>query len=104
MIVRRATLTAVVLGLAVATSGCSTVTGAVDRINPFKPKEVKDEAADGRRISVIAFDEKVAVADGLNGVDFFIPPAAPQPDWTLPGGPTEVAVENVERSRVGHRW
>jgi outer membrane protein assembly factor BamB len=96
MIVRRATLTAVVLGLAVATSGCSTVTGAVDRINPFKPKEVKDEAADGRRISVIAFDEKVAVADGLNGVDFFIPPAAPQPDWTLPGGPTEVAVENVE--------
>lgn len=96
MTARRATLTAVVFGLAVAAAGCSTVSGTVDRLNPFKPKEVKDEAADGRRISVIAFDEKVEQAEGLKGLDFYIPPAAPQPDWTVPGGPTEIAVENVD--------
>jgi hypothetical protein len=63
MIASRGFLTAVVLGLAVTTAGCSSVSGTVDRLNPFKPKDVKDEASDGRRISVIAFDEKVGAND-----------------------------------------
>lgn len=96
MIASRGILTALFIGVAAVSAGCSTVSGTVDRLNPFKGKEVKDEAADGRRISVIAFDEKVAVAEGLQGVDFFLPPAVAQPDWTLPGGPSEVLVEHVE--------
>ncbi|NBB17162.1 PQQ-binding-like beta-propeller repeat protein [Caulobacter sp. SLTY] len=96
MIASRGILTALFIGVAAVSAGCSTVSGTVDRLNPFKEKEVKDEAADGRRISVIAFDEKVTAAEGLQGVDFFLPAAVGQPDWTLPGGPTEVVVEHVE--------
>jgi outer membrane protein assembly factor BamB len=96
MIASRGILTALFIGVAAVAAGCSTVSGTVDRLNPFKEKEVKDEAADGRRISVIAFDEKVAVAEGLQGVDFFLPAAVGQPDWPLPGGPTEVVIEHVE--------
>ncbi len=96
MIASRGFLTAVVLGLAVTAAGCSTVSGTVDRLNPFKPKEVKDEAADGRRISVIAFDEKVVVTEALAGQDFFLPPAAPQADWAQPGGPIDVTIEHIE--------
>ena len=96
MIASRGFLTAVVLGLAVTAAGCSTVSGTVDRLNPFKPKDVKDEASDGRRISVIAFDEKVAVADELQGQDFFLPPAAALAEWPLPGGPADTLTENIE--------
>ncbi|MFN3859216.1 MAG: PQQ-binding-like beta-propeller repeat protein [Caulobacter sp.] len=79
------------LGAAVALSGCSTISN----LNPFGQKEQKETAADGRRISVIAFDAQVEVSEGLQGVDFFLPPAAPQPDWPLPGGPDSVVIENV---------
>jgi outer membrane protein assembly factor BamB len=96
MIQRRGLITAVALSFAVAASGCSTVSSAVDKINVFKPKEVKDTAADGRRISVIAFDEKVEAAEGLKGADFYIPPAVGQPDWTLPGGPIDVTIEHID--------
>jgi outer membrane protein assembly factor BamB len=96
MIASRGFLTAVVLGLAVTAAGCSTVSGTVDRLNPFKPKEVKDEAADGRRISVIAFDEKVAVSETLQGQDFFLPPAAALAEWPQPGGPPDTLTENIE--------
>lgn len=96
MIASRGFLTAVVLGLAVTTAGCSTVSGTVDRLNPFKPKDVKDEASDGRRISVIAFDEKVVVAEELAGQDFFLPPAAAVAEWPNPGGPVDVVTENIE--------
>ncbi|MDB5470966.1 MAG: dehydrogenase [Caulobacter sp.] len=96
MIASRGFLTAVVLGLAVSVAGCSTVSGTVDRLNPFKPKEVKDEASDGRRISVIAFDEKVVVAEDLAGQDFFLPPAAALAEWPQPGGPVDTLTENIE--------
>jgi outer membrane protein assembly factor BamB len=96
MIQRRGLLAAMVLSAALAVAGCSTLSGTVDKLNPFKPKEVKDTAADGRRISVIAFDEKVEAAEGLKGADFFLPPAVAQPDWPLPGGPADVVIENIE--------
>jgi len=96
MIQRRGILTAVLLSIALATSGCATANGTVDRLNPFKPKEVKDKASDGRRISVIAFDATISAAEGLKGVDFYLPPPVPQADWPLPGGPEETAIENVE--------
>lgn len=83
------------VGLALTAAGCSTVTSTVQNLNPFKPKEDKETAADGRRISVIAFDAQVEVAEGLQGIDFFLPPAVAQPDWPLPGGPESVVIENV---------
>ena len=95
MILRRGALTAAFLTLALAATGCSTLNGATENLNPFKPKEVKDTASDGRRISVIAFDETVSAAEGLKGVDFYLPSPLAQADWPLPGGPSEVAIENV---------
>lgn len=86
---------AVLLAMAVTVSGCSTVRGLGDRLNPFDKDEPQAVAGEGQRISIIAFDEKVAVADALKGQDFYLPPAAPQADWPVSGG-GEPTVEHVQ--------
>ena len=92
---------AVLIAGAMALGGCSTVGAVGDmagRLVPSfgkkdKPQEV---AGDGRRISIIAFDQRVEAAEALKGVEFFLPPALPQADWPQPGGLGEFNVENVE--------
>ncbi len=92
---------AVLVAGAMALGGCSTVSAVGDvagKLVPSfgkkdKPQEV---AGDGRRISIIAFDQRVEAAEALKGIEFFIPPALPQADWPQPGGLGEFNVENVE--------
>lgn len=92
---------AVMIAGAMALGGCSTVSAVGDAAGKLvpsfgkkpKPQEV---AGDGRRISIIAFDQRVTATDALKGVDFFLPPALPQSDWPQPGGLGESNVENVE--------
>lgn len=89
---RRQVLLALLLTAAVGASGCSTVS----RLNPFKgPAGPKETATEGQRISIIPADEVLEPAAALKGVDFALPPVAPQAEWPLPGGSPEQSVENV---------
>lgn len=89
---KRSLLLAAMLTAAVSVAGCSTLS----RVNPFHKKETnKTLATQGQRISVIAFDQKVEPAEALKGSDFFLPDAAVQADWPLPGGNAEQSVEHV---------
>ncbi len=89
---------AMVLALAVAVSGCSTMRSLGDRLNPFDNNKDGNEAVatEGKRISIIAFDETVSQSDALKGQDFFLPPAAPIGDWPLPGATPQQSVEHVQ--------
>lgn len=97
MSVKRIGGVAVLLAMSVAVSGCSTLGGIGSRLNPFdnKSDEPESVASEGQRISIIAFDEKVATADALKGQDFFLPPATAKTDWPVPGGTVEQSVEHV---------
>lgn len=79
---------------AMALAGCSTLAKVGD-LNPFKKDEAQEVATDGRRISVVAFDQRVEAAEALKGVDFTLPPAAPQANWPQPGGAPDTVIENV---------
>jgi len=83
---------------ALVLSGCSTmgaVGDAAGRLNPFKKDEPKEVAGDGRRISIIAFDQRVEAAEGLKGADFYLPAASDVPNWPQPGGAPDLKVDNV---------
>jgi outer membrane protein assembly factor BamB len=79
-------------------AACSTVGSAVGRLNPFGGGDDGPEAqaAEGRRISVVAFDQTVTAAEALAGVDFALPEAQPLADWPLPGGTAEQSVEHIQ--------
>ncbi|CAN5577081.1 PQQ-like beta-propeller repeat protein [soil metagenome] len=92
MTLRSRTGLALLLTAALAASGCSTIS----RLNPFPKKEAPGEvASEGERIAIIAFDQKVEVAEGLKGADFFLPDPAPVTEWTMPGGTLENSVGHV---------
>ncbi|WP_304167980.1 PQQ-like beta-propeller repeat protein [Phenylobacterium aquaticum] len=93
MTLRRNGLLALMLTVAVAASGCSTV----GKINPFHKKDTgpKEVASVGQRVAVQAFDDKIEVAEGLKGADFFLPEPQPVTQWALPGGTPEQSVEHV---------
>ncbi len=56
------------LALAATLGGCGTVGRAIDRVTPFDRDETPaTRAAAGQRISVIAFDQRVAVSEALQG-------------------------------------
>lgn len=92
--IRRAPL--VLAFAAVALSGCSTLSAIGDKIPFIGNKENSSIATAGNRVSVIAFDEKLATAEGLKGADFELPAPAARTDWPLPGGTPEQSVENTE--------
>ena len=86
----------VVAAAALALSACSTVS-KVGSLNPFHGKKRHEStAARGVRIPVIAPGEELKVSDALKGQDFFLPPAAPQSEWPLPGGNLAQSVEHVD--------
>lgn len=92
---------AVLIAGAMALGGCSTVSAVGDAAGKLVPSFAKKDkpqevAGDGRRISIIAFDQRVEAAEALKGADFFLPPALPQTEWPQPGGLGEQNVENVE--------
>jgi outer membrane protein assembly factor BamB len=86
------TLTVLALIAATGLTGCA----SISNLNPFKGgANNKVKATEGQRISIIAFDEKLAVADALKGVDFYLPDPVTRTDWPLPGGTQEQSVEHV---------
>ncbi|HEX5378116.1 MAG TPA: PQQ-binding-like beta-propeller repeat protein [Phenylobacterium sp.] len=91
---RRNGLLVLLLAVSVTASGCSTVS----RINPFHraDKEAKEVASEGKRIAIVAFDDKVEPAEGLKGADFFLPDPQPVTQWSLPGGTPEQSIEHVQ--------
>lgn len=86
---------AVLAASALALAGCSTLS-AVSDMNPFKKEEPKEVAGDGRRISIVAFDQKVETAESLKGLDFYLPVATATANWPQPGGDPAVKVDHVE--------
>ena len=72
--------------------------GTLRNVLPFGRGDDGPEttAAEGERISVIAFDQTVAPAEALKGATFTLPPPAPVPQWPLPGGTLEQSVEHAE--------
>lgn len=92
MTLRSRTGLALLLTAALTASGCSTLS----RLNPFPKDEAPGEvASEGERIAIIAFDQKVEVAEGLKGVDFFLPDPVALSEWTMPGGTLENSVAHV---------
>jgi outer membrane protein assembly factor BamB len=90
---RRIRLLTVLVVASLGVSACSTL----GRINPFHGKPGPQETASaGERISIVAADQKLEVAEALKGVDFALPAPAPIADWPLPGGTAEQSVENVD--------
>jgi outer membrane protein assembly factor BamB len=92
---------AVVLMAALVLTGCSTISNVgstVGKLNPFAPKKSQEasDASESQRISIVAFDQKVEPNENLKGQDFFLPAAAAQPEWPVPGGNAEQSVENVD--------
>jgi outer membrane protein assembly factor BamB len=80
--------------LALSVAGCSTVS----RLNPFDrgDKGPQARASEGKRVSVIAFDQTVSPAEALKGVEFQLPPPVQNTEWTQPGGNAEQAMEHVQ--------
>jgi outer membrane protein assembly factor BamB len=90
---RRIRLLTVLMVASLGVSACSTL----GRINPFHGKSGPQETASaGERISIVAADQKLEVAEALKGVDFALPAPTPIADWPLPGGTAEQSVENVD--------
>ena len=93
MIKSHAPRLAVLALLAAALGGC----GTVSRLNPFDNEQgPQARAAEGRRVSVIAFDQTLAPAEALKNVAFELPAPAPVADWPQPGGTPEQALEHVQ--------
>jgi len=80
---------------ALALSACATIS-KVGSISPFHGRKHASTASKGVRIPVIALNDQLKVADILKGQDFFLPPPAPQSEWSLPGGGLSQSVEHVD--------
>jgi outer membrane protein assembly factor BamB len=65
-------------------------------------KKPKERAAEGQRIPVLGAAEKIEVSPSLQGVDFSVPPPAPQTSWPLPGGDPEQSVEHLDAGQTLH--
>ena len=77
-------------------AGCSTVS----KINPFhKPDENKVKAAEGERIPLIAFNQKLEVSEALRGQSFYLPDPEPLTAWPQPFGTPDLWVENVAAAK-----
>ena len=93
MSTRRLSLVALVVALAATAGGCSTI----NRLNPFdRDKSPQEQASEGERISIVAADQQLEVAEGLKGADFYLPAPEARADWPLPGATPEQATGNIE--------
>jgi outer membrane protein assembly factor BamB len=79
------------LTLSLGLSGCA----SLSKLNPLtKDKGPKIVASQGERISIVAFEQKLAPSEGLKGTDFYIPPPQPVVNWPVGQGP-EAGVEHA---------
>ena len=78
--------------IGVSAAGC----GTVSKINPFhKADENKVKAAEGERIPLIAFNQKLEVSEALRGQTFYLPDPQPVTGWPQPFGTPDVWIDNV---------
>lgn len=81
------------LGLGLA--GCGTL-GKVASLNPFKGSGGnKVIATKGERIPLVAFNQKVEVAENLRGTAFLLPDPVPLGAWPQPSGTPNAWTDNV---------
>ncbi len=93
--IRRNSLLVLLLAASMAVSGCSTVS----RLNPFNrdgDDSPSETAAEGERISIVAADQRLEVAEALKGADFFLPTPSTVTEWPLPGGSAEQSMGHPE--------
>ena len=83
---------AAVMVAAVGLTGCA----SFSKLQFWKNSSNKSVASPGERIPILEADDQLNVSDALKGQSFYLPPAAPQADWPLPGGTLEQSVENVD--------
>ena len=89
---RTALALAAIAVIGASAAGCSTV----QRINPFhKADENKVKAAEGERIPLIAYNQKLEVSDALRGQSFFLPDPEPVAAWPQPVGTPGQWIENL---------
>ena len=85
-----ALVVAAVLGSGLA--GCATV----EKLNFLsKNNGNKVKAAEGERIPLIAFNQKLEVSDALKGQEFYLPDPQPVASWPQAGGVPEQWVPNL---------
>lgn len=80
-------------------SGCATLIGAADSVNPFdkteaqKRKDQGDVAGEDQRISLLSVDENLAPTGDLTAQDVVLPPVYVNADWAQPGGNIQHAMQ-----------
>ena len=90
---RRKPFLAACLIVALGVGGCSTL----NSLNPFDGNDDPLQTADdGERISIVASDQVLEVAEALKGVDFALPQPVLQVNWPLPGGTPGQSVGHVD--------
>jgi outer membrane protein assembly factor BamB len=81
---------------AAALSACSS-TGGVN-LWPFGSEPAKSTEPREGRITILAFEQKLAADPALANVGFNLPPPSAVADWTQPGGPASNAPTNMQAS------
>ncbi len=91
------TASVMALALAVGLSGCSTIS----RLNPLNKGDEGPEAVatQGERISIVAFDQKMAPSESLAGIDFYVPEPKTVSSWPKAGGPDGVEIDHVDAAK-----
>jgi outer membrane protein assembly factor BamB len=96
MISRRALVTsAAVLLAGAAVEGCAGK--GIGRL--FKGKSTRGYQGTGTRIPVLANNQALDPSPALKGVDFAIPAPQAQPNWPVPGGVYDGAVDHVDAAK-----
>ncbi|MFT4075527.1 MAG: PQQ-binding-like beta-propeller repeat protein [Asticcacaulis sp.] len=78
-------------------SGCA----AAGKMNPFKNHN-SDEGAvvsQGKRISIVAFEQKLQPSASLKGIGYYLPPVANVPNWPVSSGP-DTLVQNAASAKA----
>lgn len=81
---------------AMVLSGCATA----GKMNPFKNHNSDDGAvvSQGKRISIVAFEQKLQPSASLKGIGYYLPPTANVPNWPVSSGP-DTLVQNAASAK-----
>ena len=80
-----------VLGL----SGCQTI----EKVNPFHKNEVAEKAAEGKRIPIAAYEQKIKPTDSLAGIDYYLPEPHTVANWLQASGPDGGVIGHADAAK-----
>ncbi len=91
--IKGASLLALGIACTLALSACSHL--------PFKKKSLEDDAvaAQGQRLSIVAFEQKLEPAKSLKGIGYYLPPVQPVASWPTSNGPADALVQNADSAK-----